>query len=53
MTKLECKLFRNFHRVQLVNIRLYDSDIVFGIPFEEDMFIIINFGILHGINIHI
>ena len=31
-----------------INIRLYDLDILFGIPFEEDMFIIINFCILYG-----
>ena len=30
------------------NIRLYDLIIGFGIPFEEDMFIIINFCILYG-----
>ena len=31
-----------------INIRLYDLDILFGIRFEEDMFIIINFCILYG-----
>ena len=31
-----------------INIRLYDLDILFGIPFEEDIFIIINFCILYG-----
>ena len=44
----------NFHtpftlnRAFDINIRLYDLDILFGIPFEEDMFIIINFCILYG-----
>ena len=31
-----------------INIRLYDLDILCGIPFEADMFIIINFCILYG-----
>ena len=31
-----------------INIRFYDSGILFGIPFEEDMFTVINFYILYG-----
>ena len=31
-----------------VIVRYLDLDILFGIPFDEDMFIIINFCILYG-----
>ena len=31
-----------------INISLHDLDILFGIPFEADMFIIINVCILYG-----
>ena len=31
-----------------INTRLHDLDILFGIPFDEDMFIIINFCIQYG-----
>ena len=31
-----------------INIKLYDLDIIFGLPGEEDIFRIINFCILYG-----
>ena len=45
VTDSESRLIQNAFDI---NIKLYDLDILFGIPFEEDIFTIINFCILYG-----
>ena len=46
--KLEVEIKRDLESTLDINIRLYDLDIIFGLPCEEDIFRIINFCILYG-----
>ena len=42
------EVFKLIQRALDIDVKLYDLDIIFGVPYADDIFRIINFCILYG-----